>query len=269
MEPIVGIAGNLGSGKDTVAEMLAARGMLVVGFADEIKRLCEVVFDYARPTLWGASSLRNQPDPRWAFLSHADTVIERFCAQRRRVEDLFRGALTPPHWDDVLGNFRERVSVWKCLGPQASCRKVLQHMGTEWGRALWDHVWLFKVETTIRSVSIGKHRYVRTEGLLPPDGRCNPPNRPSGFVIPDTRFPNEGRFNRFEMGAKNVWVDAARRAPVPSHLAHGSEPKRADFIVADSLGHDIDLIDYDIDNNGTPEELFARVDALYSDLIGR
>lgn len=265
MEPIVGIAGNLGSGKDTVAEMLAARGMLVVGFADEIKRLCEVVFEYERPTLWGASSLRNQPDPRWALPGRGSFVIECFCEQRQRVEDLFREAPTPPRWDDVLGNFRERVGVWERLGAEASCRKVLQHMGTEWGRVLWGRVWLFRVKTTIRSVASGERAYTRTEGLFPRDGHWN---RPSGFVIPDTRFPNEGWFNRLEMDAKNVWVDASRRAPLPPHLAHGSEPKRSDFVAVDSAGCTVDLIDYDIDNNGTPDELAARVDALYGDLIG-
>lgn len=265
MEPIVGIAGNLGSGKDTVANMLAARGMLVVGFADEIKRLCEVVFEYERPTLWGASSLRNQPDPRWETPGYAAAVLDRFCVQRPRVEDLFREAPTPPSWDNILSNFRERVAVWDGLGAQASCRKVLQHMGTEWGRALWDEVWLAKVAATIRTVSGGEQAYTRTEGLVPRPAWWM---GPFGFVIPDTRFSNEAAFNRRAMRAKNLWVDASVRAPVPSHLAHSSEPKRADFIVTSSVGGcDNDLIDYDVDNNGSLEELSSRVASLYGELV--
>ncbi len=60
---ILGIVGKAGSGKDTLAAMIP--GAVRFSFADPLKEFCASVFGWDRDTLWGASELRNKPDPRY------------------------------------------------------------------------------------------------------------------------------------------------------------------------------------------------------------
>ncbi len=66
---ILGIAGAAGSGKTTVANVLAERGWAVVSLADPMKRICQDVFGWSHDRLWGPSECRNTPDPRWEGLT--------------------------------------------------------------------------------------------------------------------------------------------------------------------------------------------------------
>lgn len=61
--PILGISGNIGSGKDTVSDYLVSNhGFVKIAFADEMKRILARVYPHmSRKHLWGSSKRRNEP----------------------------------------------------------------------------------------------------------------------------------------------------------------------------------------------------------------
>lgn len=64
--PLIALAGRAGCGKNTAAKLL---GGVEVSFADPLKKFCGEVFDFSREQLYGPSSERNRPDPRWDGLT--------------------------------------------------------------------------------------------------------------------------------------------------------------------------------------------------------
>lgn len=63
---IVGVCGQAGSGKDSVADIFVRLyGFTKVALADPIKRFAAEIFDFDQDTLWGPSELRNRPDERY------------------------------------------------------------------------------------------------------------------------------------------------------------------------------------------------------------
>jgi len=63
---IIGLLGQAGSGKDTVADFLVRDHSFVkVALADPLKRICRDVFDFTDEQLWGPSEKRNAPDKRY------------------------------------------------------------------------------------------------------------------------------------------------------------------------------------------------------------
>ena len=90
-------------------------------------------------------------------------------------------------------------------------REALQTLGTEWGRALVDNVWVAYVASLIRRLETEDVRYYRNhgiDGLVP----CPRQDRPRGIVVSDMRFVNEwiglentfaGRFQAYRIERKN------------------------------------------------------------------
>lgn len=67
---IIGILGQSGSGKDTVADYLVHRyGYVKVALADPLKRICKDVYNFTDEQLWGPSASRNKVDERYGKLS--------------------------------------------------------------------------------------------------------------------------------------------------------------------------------------------------------
>ena len=63
---ILGLTGQAGAGKSTVARMLVEdHGFTEVALADPLKRICRDVFAFTDEQLWGPSSKRNEPDARF------------------------------------------------------------------------------------------------------------------------------------------------------------------------------------------------------------
>lgn len=162
---IIGVIGPAGSGKDTVAEMIApvhpvdidccfvnVRALVEkmlpatharshhpalraraaqVAFADPLKEYCRKVYDFSTFQLWGPSDARNKPDKRYPRtremheLSSPVDADHMYCC---RCNWQFNNVQSPE--------------------PPAVCvdyltpREALQQLGTQWGRKLYDNTWV-------------------------------------------------------------------------------------------------------------------------------
>ena len=65
MAQLIAFHGAAGSGKSTAAAYLATRGWVEQGFAWPLKHLVGRLFDFSDAQLFGPSSERNRPDPRY------------------------------------------------------------------------------------------------------------------------------------------------------------------------------------------------------------
>ena len=67
---LIGVVGFMGSGKDTVADMLIERGFIKDSFARTLKDAASALFGWDRDMLNGTTNEsrkgREQPDPYWA-----------------------------------------------------------------------------------------------------------------------------------------------------------------------------------------------------------
>ena len=110
---IIGLSGGAGTGKDTVADILVEQhGFYKIAFADEIKRICQKLFQFTDEQLWGPSSERNKPDPRYPVGGDLTKQV----AQGLKIPTEFAA---------------------ECLTP----RHALQTLG-DWGRAKYKDVWV-------------------------------------------------------------------------------------------------------------------------------
>ena len=63
---LIGICGQSGSGKDTMADYLKKRHNFVkLSLADPLKRVCKEIYDFSDQQLWGPSEERNKQDLRY------------------------------------------------------------------------------------------------------------------------------------------------------------------------------------------------------------
>lgn len=152
---IVGVMGNAGSGKDTLADYLVKNhGFVKMSLADEMKRICKRVYDFTDEQLWGPSEKRNTMDLRY------DRAISEI-------------------------NYEYPLSY---LTP----RMALQVLGTEWGRRCYLNTWVnFTLRDASRLLMDDRLFYTQQEGLqrLTVAPYVAPAVR--GVVIPDCRFKNE------------------------------------------------------------------------------
>lgn len=96
-------------------------------------------------------------------------------------------------------------------------RKYLQHLGTEGCRTTFgEDIWL---RTALERME--------AQG--------------GAFVIPDVRFPNEGQWVKDRANSLLLWVNREGRGPINNH--------------ASARGDIRALADYELDNNGTIEDL--------------
>lgn len=224
---LIGIIGNMGAGKDTMADMLVSRhGFKKVAFAGALKSIAVDLMDLNHDDVYGPSERRN------ALLPSGDDYWQR--VQDRilddewiaRVAKLFDGKASKPPSDalwDLIEGFSEM--------PEGTCtvRHVLQQLGTEWGRVLWPDVWLHGVKLVVDEYPL------------------------QSWVVTDTRFLNEAKYIRDELHGYPVWVDASYRCRYEPKSKHASEPELSQF---ESLSPAI------IDNNGTIADLEVRVASL-------
>lgn len=66
MSKIISLTGNMGVGKDTMADYMVEKyGYVKVSMADPFKRIAKEVYEFSDEQLWGPSSARNQEDKRY------------------------------------------------------------------------------------------------------------------------------------------------------------------------------------------------------------
>lgn len=191
---IIGITGYAGSGKDTVANILVRdHGFVKIAFADPLKRICKDVFDFSDEQLWGPSSARNGED-------------KRYPRPLQSVPDSFQSYLTPRH--------------------------ALQQLGTEWGRACYENVWVDYVLRVADRLANGKRHegnwYSAQEGIIFVGGL----DRPKGIVISDVRFPNEVSVLKAKAKNVRIWRTVHGTGLIGAAGAHLSE-QHIDNIEAD------------------------------------
>jgi hypothetical protein len=66
MSIIISLTGNMGVGKDTMADYMVEKyGFVKVSMADPFKRIAKEIYEFSDEQLWGPSSARNQEDKRY------------------------------------------------------------------------------------------------------------------------------------------------------------------------------------------------------------
>jgi len=201
-ERIIGISGNLGSGKDTVADYLIDHHAYVrIALADPLKRLGSSVFLFSYNQLWGPSQMRNAHDTRYFAGSPAwkNAAVRLVAVADRWLEPIFK--LYPDL--DIMAVKQSLLSWFDDLEsnyPDLSPRIMLQALGTEWGRDSVDEdVWISLVLDTAKQLL-----HTRWNGTMADEGRATLRYDPAhglrethdsehvqGVVISDVRFQNE------------------------------------------------------------------------------
>jgi len=259
MKKIVGISGQLGSGKDSAADRLVDEfGFVKVALADPLKRYAFRVFDFTEQQLWGPSEFRNTPDGRSRFHTWWADVTERAAEYNPVfVEELF------PEEGDVKTAALEALEGWlKLLAtehPRLSPRVMLQSLGTEWGRTVKSDIWISHAIEVSEYLLEGGLVYDRLAGLFTSEAS----DPPSGVVISDVRFHNEleriKEANGFLIRIKRP--DTDNRAGVTGIEGHPSEKQQKSF--------DDELFNYVIVNDGTLDRFIADIDTAGFVLTGR
>ena len=127
---LIGLAGRAGSGKDTVAALLKdVYGCMPIALADALKRFCVDVFGISPPLLWGPSEDRNKP---------FETAIDQEALVAACVNLRLHGRYTRTlgRTEDSAAFARGLFSALHPFLPITTPRRLLQLVGTEWGRAL-------------------------------------------------------------------------------------------------------------------------------------
>ena len=205
--------------------------------------------------------------------SGKDTVANYLVANHGFTRDSFAGALKDAisqifGWDRELlegltpeaRQWREEVDPWwakRLNKPTLTPRWVLQHLGTDVCRVgFHDDIWIASLENRLRKTK-------------------------SDIVISDVRFPNEFKAIR-NAGGIVVWV---KRGALPEWYecalientthedqqwlledAHQLMPQKYPHVHQSEWAWVGQTFNYEIDNNGTVEELYSQVNNLLQDL---
>lgn len=155
MTRVILLAGERGSGKDTVGDMIRdeMQSVVTLAFADPIKEGAQLFFENVSPeiswigarTLWGCSDKRER-----VFSVYGDQEVWGRVERRmqRHVESWLRQVLRTAD-PDVLKPAEDSLWEWfwglKREALEAgglSTRRVLQTLGTDWGRAHNPTMWI-------------------------------------------------------------------------------------------------------------------------------
>lgn len=234
---IIGLLGHAGCGKDTVAQMIFGYvweaswlNAQHLALANPLKRFCEEVFGFSETQLYGPSEERNKPDLRYPMpVPKPGTQIH--CKK----VDMFAPLGHGPD-ESVLGEYEVLGAFATEDGKCSACgevlqkyltpRKALQTLGTDWGRALYEDVWVdYGLRRAKTLAEVSTNLFV---------------------IITDLRFLNEAR-KVHEVG--QVW-----RITRPGAAGDGHASER------DQDSRDIKpFIDVEILNNGTLDDLRKKV----------
>ena len=182
---LIGLMGQAGSGKATVAGFLRERGYASIAFADPLKVFIRDTWGLPDAVLWGPSELRSLPIRRCG------------CGCVGVTEWAVSGGEAEPCCHDPD---RSQIEVWTCGGDGCgwvgqdpgntspccgaaigreplTARLALQRLGTEWGRALDPEVWIrmgIRRARALEGAECNRHHRGSWRGL--PTGRLSLPS---------------------------------------------------------------------------------------------
>jgi hypothetical protein len=201
MANIIGISGKAGSGKDTVAEYLVEHhGFVRMALADEMKRFCKRVFGFTDLQLWGPSDNRNAIDRRYDDLEEWERAEDKlfefgpeWCSFLLGTSDRTFGKADEA-WTALLmwfDNLRTDYSTEWADKNTLSPRVVLQTIGTEFGRAQGEDIWVNATINTAKGLLEAPEHfcYSKEDGLTVAVRMAGVV--PTGVVVSDCRFANE------------------------------------------------------------------------------
>lgn len=137
--------------------------------------------------------------------------------------------------------------------PNVTVRKAAQLLGTEWARNLHEDIWVDYLLRTIKKFqSNPNYKYSQEKGVYKDELGFDMLMRNENVVVPDVRFSNEIK----------ILKDQAYliRIVRPSAGLVGESGQHASEMEQDSIP-DSDFDDI-IENNGTLDELFYKVDVI-------
>jgi len=263
-EKIIGISGNLGSGKDTVADYIIQQHDYVrIALADPLKRLGSTVFGFTYQQLWGDSGSRNAHDGRYyagsAMWKTAAKNLQAFADQW-----LVPVCAVHPNNANPLA-IKASLFVWfevlESSHPDLSPRIMLQSLGTEWGReAVDENVWINILLDTAEQL-LHRRWDGTTTGTSKPALKYTPeyglketskPDAIHGVVVSDVRFQNEFEAIRSRNGTlvkvlREATDGAAQSIGIPQHAS-----ETQDF--------PIDKFDFIIRNDSSLSQLYNSID---------
>lgn len=186
MPLIIGITGKKFNGKDTLGKYLSKYGYKRLAFADPLKKVLNVIFQFNDDQLYGND--KETPDPYWKVSPRS---VMQFVGT-----DLFRHQI----------------------------KKILPNIG--------DNIWIEVVKRQILEI-----------------WKINPKQK---IVLTDLRFPNEINLIKELNG-------------VIIRVKRNIDKSDEEFIVVHESETYIDklTVDYDFDNNGTKNDLFAQFDKIF------
>ena len=263
---IIGVSGQAGSGKDTVADYLVqSHGFTKVALADPLKRFGHKVFAFTEEQLWGPSGARNAVDERY------DTD-EAWEAAQANMEYYGRAYVCDVVEDPTMRLAAIRALVhwffWlrETYKGKLSPRVMLQALGTEWGReAVSDRIWMdyfLKTARTLLNEDGGTREmaYRPLQGCY--DARKNNAmlrqqhKHVTGVVVSDVRFENEFQIIRSTGGAmiRVIRPDTDADSAMLGIVGHASEAHDYSF----------ENFDFILRNEGTLDDLYRNVDTYMS-----
>jgi ferredoxin len=245
--PIVGISALAGSGKDTVANRLCSvHGFETVALADEMKRFCRTVFNFSFDQMWGPSEYRNAVDRRYHVGDEGRGWVCGTCLMSCPLRAGEGFANTEERRCEACGEsgaHRMLTSIPKFLTP----RHALQQLGTEWGRACYQNVWVEHTLRIAKTLLEDATAMYSKEGGLEKTNTLVPRN---GIVISDVRFQNE--FDAIhKAGGYVIRLRRPGAGLAGAAGLHISEQEQAN--IPD------EAFDHVIENDGTLDELLEKV----------
>lgn len=223
------IAGPMNSGKDTTAKILVdEHGYTHTSFATPLKEFVKLFFSIPGNILYGPSELRNKLAKEYLLLDAwtLNTWLKHVDKYDSYIRGMFKTKLDLP-----LDRLKKHIKDFAAKADTLTVREILQVVGTDWGRAIKDTIW---IELAIE--------YMNTED-----------NVKGNFVISDCRFLNEATLVKSKVkNTKLWWIDSSRRV-AQQQSSHSSEPTKSRFE---------GFIDGIIDNNGGQELLSSQVKKL-------
>lgn len=242
MLPVILLVGGAGTGKDTIAEMLEKRGGVSLALADPVKEIAKYLFDFTDEQLWGPSEMRNAPDSRyfinskaWVEVYYRINSLEFTAFLRQTLMGLYpASSANNKLLLDSLYNLEIQTGE-----NNITPRKVLQVIGTDWGRAVRNDLWVSCAQWRVL-----QHLY---------DGA-------KFVVVSDGRFLNEVlEFSK--MGA-SIWKIESKRENKDTHISESGikeiSPYYFDHFIYNDHGHG--LLGLESKVSGVFEQSFKESD---------